>query len=182
MPGKTPVTQPETATDGPSLKVVFGVLASLSVLLGVFSYWRYAQSEAYVAKGIETMQARGGELEVDECVGEVVAWHDACDQNDTNAAVCLQGVKVLMFHCLHAQDRTQTCELYLDPESGVHEATEGMRERARNPEKAGESGNWVYARCEERAMTCTIKRECACAEAYRAIDSFCRTGQDAVQL
>jgi hypothetical protein len=177
-----PSPPPETAQDGPSLKLVFGVLAVVTVLLGVFVYWRYAKSEAYVAEGIRMMEARGAELDVDECVVETVAWHDACDQNDTNAAVCLQGVKLLMFHCLHAEDRTETCELYLDPESVIHQPTEDMRARARNPEKAGESGNWVYARCEERDMTCINRRECACAEAYRAIDSFCRTGQDAVQL
>lgn len=178
----TPPVTPETAQDGPSLKLVFGALATISVVLGVLVYWRYAESEAYVAKGMQAMDARGAQLSVDECLDESVAWHDACDQNDTNAAVCLQGVKLVMFHCLHAKDRSETCELYLDPESAIHQPTEDMRERARNPEKAGESGNWVYGRCDERGMNCTNKRECACAEAYRTIDSFCRTGQDAVQL
>lgn len=173
---------PETAQDGPSLKLVFGLCALISVVLGVFVYWRYAQSEAYVAQGIQAMEARGATLTPDECIDETIAWHDACDENDTNAAVCLQGVKLVMFHCLHARDRTESCELYLDPESPLHAPTEAMKERARNPEKAGEQGNWVYGRCEERGLTCLNKRECACAEAYRAIDSFCRTGQDAVQL
>lgn len=179
---ETPAVLPETAQDGPSLKLVFGMLASISVLMGVFVYWRYAQSEAYVAQGMQSMDARGAELTVDECISETVAWHDACDQNNTNAAVCLQGLKLVMFHCLHAKDRSESCEVYLDPESAVHQPTEDMVERARNPDRAGESGNWVYGRCEERGMSCTIKRECACAEAYRTIDSFCRTGQDAVQL
>lgn len=178
----TPSPTPETATDGPSLKLVFGSCALVSILLGVFVYWRYATSEAYVAQGIRAMEARGAELSPDECIDETIAWHDACDQNDTNAAVCLQGVKLVMFHCLHARDRTDTCELYLDPESPLHEPTEDLKAAARNPEKAGEQGNWVYGRCVERGYTCINKRECACAEAYRAIDSFCRTGQDAVQL
>ncbi len=182
MPGVTPVVQPETAQDGPSLKLVFGLLGSMSMLLGVLVYWRYAQSEAYVAEGMQTMAARGAELSVEECVSESVEWHDACDQNDTNAAVCLQGVKLLMYHCLHARDRAESCELYLDPDSAVHQPTEDMRARARNPELAGEFGSWVYARCDDEGMTCTNRRECACAEGYRAIDSFCRTGQDAVQL
>lgn len=178
----TPGTQPDTAQDGPSLKLVFGLCAAVSILLGVFVYWRYAQSEAYVAEGMKAMQERGAALSVDECIAETVTWHDACDQNDTNAAVCLQGVKLVMFHCLHARDRTETCELYLDPESAVHQPTAAMQERARNPEKASAQGNWVYGRCEERGYSCINKRECACAEAYRAVDSFCRTGQDAVQL
>jgi hypothetical protein len=87
-----------------------------------------------------------------------------------------------MDHCLSARERDQTCEQYLDPASGMHAATQDMRDRARNPAVAGGSGRWVYARCEERGMVCRNKRECACAETYRAIDSFCRTGQQAVQL
>ena len=46
-----PSPPPETAQDGPSLKLVFGLLAMVTVLLGVFVYWRYAKSEAYVAEG-----------------------------------------------------------------------------------------------------------------------------------
>jgi hypothetical protein len=154
----------------------------VSVLVGVLAYWRYASSERYVQEGIAEMQRVGAELDVEGCVDAVLDWHHECDQHQTNAAVCLQGAKVLMFHCLDARDRGDACELYLDPDSAAHQATEDMRARARNPEKAGESGKWVYARCEERGMPCINKRECACAETYRAIDSFCRTGQQAVQL
>jgi hypothetical protein len=165
-----------------SLTYLFVTLALISVTVGVLGYRRYANSERWVAEGIQQMDAIGAELEAEGCVDEVVEWYSACDQHDANAAVCLQGVGILMHHCLSARERDQTCELYLDPESTVHEATEGMRERARVPEKAGDSGRWVYARCEERGMVCRDKRECACAQAYRAIDSFCRTGQQAVQL
>lgn len=181
---------PETQTaadeprqsDGPSLKLVFGVLAIVTVLVGVLSYRRYANSERWVAEGIQSMDAVGAELEPDGCVDAAVTWYDQCDQHRANAAVCLQGVSILMFHCLAARDRSEPCEQYLDPDSAVHQPTEGMRERARKAETAGESGRWVYGRCEERGMVCRNKRECACAEAFRAIDSFCRTGQQAVQL
>jgi hypothetical protein len=165
-----------------TLLYLFSTLALLSVIIGVFGYRRYANSERWVAEGIKKMDAIGAELDSESCVDEAVDWYNACDEHDANAAVCLQGVGILMQHCLSARERDQTCELYLDPESAVHEASEGMRERARNPEAAGESGRWVYARCEERGMVCRDKRECACASAYRAIDSFCRTGQQAVQL
>jgi hypothetical protein len=174
----------ESSTGKPdhSLKFVFGGLALVSIVVGVLAYWRYANSERWVAEGLAKMDEIGAQLDAEGCIDEAVAWYDACDQHDANAAVCLQGVGILMHHCLSARDRAQTCELYLDPESPKHQPTESMRERARNPETAGESGRWVYARCEEREMVCRNKRECACAEAYRAIDSFCRTGQQAVQL
>jgi hypothetical protein len=174
--------QTEPVSADRSLTYLFVTLALISVTVGVLGYRRYANSERWVAEGIQQMDAIGAELEAEGCVDEVVEWYSACDQHDANAAVCLQGVGILMHHCLSARERDQTCELYLDPESAVHEASEGMRERARDPEKAGDSGRWVYARCEERGMVCRNKRECACAEAYRAIDSFCRTGQQAVQL
>jgi hypothetical protein len=169
-------------SDGPSLKLVFGVLTIITLVVGILGYRRYANSERWVAEGIAEMDRIGAQLEPEGCIDAAVHWYDACDQHQANAAVCLQGVSILMFHCLGARDREPTCELYLDPNSAVHQPTEGMRERARNAETAGESGRWVYARCEERGMNCINKRECACAEAYRAIDSFCRTGQQAVQL
>jgi len=165
-----------------SLRWLFIGLALVSVLVGVFAYWRYANSESWVVEGIKHMDEVGAELSDEQCIDEVVTWYDACDQHGANAAVCLQGVGILMHHCLSARPRDQVCELYLDADSSVRQPTEDMRARARNPEKAGESGRWVYARCEARDMVCRSKRECACAEAYRAIDSFCRTGQQAVQL
>ncbi|MFO7563940.1 MAG: hypothetical protein R6X02_14935 [Enhygromyxa sp.] len=172
----------EQPNDGPSLKLVFGLVAIVTVVVGVLAYWRYANSERWVAEGAAKMDRIGATLEPEGCIDEAVSWYNECDQHGANAAVCLSGVSIVMFHCLDARDRHETCELYLDPTSEVHQASEAMRERARTPERAGESGRWVYSRCEERGMTCTNKRECACAEAYRAIDSFCRTGQQAVQL
>jgi len=169
-------------TDGPSLKLVFGLLVIVTLIVGTLAYRRYANSERWVAEGVAKMDRIGAELEPEGCIDEAVSWYGECDQQEANAAVCLQGVSVLMFHCLSARDRQETCELYLDPDSAVHQPTESMRERARTAETAGESGRWVYARCEERGEACLNKRECACAEAYRAIDSFCRTGQQAVQL
>jgi len=171
-----------SANDGPSLSLVLGGMAVVTVVMGVLAYYRYAGSERWVAEGIQHMDAVGHELDVDGCIDESVDWYNRCDTHDTNAAVCLKGVDLLMAHCLIARDRSDSCEEYLDPNSEVHQATEDMRARARNPETAGASGKWVYGRCEERDMRCVIKRECACAEAYRAVDSFCRTGQQAVQL
>ncbi len=179
---ETQSTAKARPSDGPSLKLVFGLVAVVTVVVGVLGYRRYANSERWVAEGIAEMDRIGAELEVEGCVDASLRWYAECDQQQTNAAVCLQGVSIVMFHCLDARDRGDACEQYLDPDSPVRQPTEGMRERARKAETAGESGRWVYARCEERGLACINKRECACAEAYRAIDSFCRTGQQAVQL
>lgn len=145
-----------------ALKYVLGAVGLVVVVFGFLAYWRYASSEGYVAEGIPHMEAVGGELDVEGCVDEVVAWHDECDQHETNAAVCLQAVKVHMFHCLSQKDRAEACE-------------------ADFPEER-EDGKWVYDQCAERGTACKIKRECACAESYRATDSFCRNNQEGVQL
>ncbi len=140
---------------------MLAALATVSVVMGVGGYYRYAGSEEYVAHGIEQMDRRGPELDIEGCVDAVVGWNHDCDIHGANAAVCLQGVGMTMFHCLSGADRTEECGPYDAPET---------------------SGKWVLARCEERGMRCVNKRECACAEAYRAVDSFCRTGGKAVQL
>ena len=150
-----------TDTSGPSLKWVFGGMAVVTVAMGVGGYYRYAQSEDYIAYGIEQMDRRGPQLDVEGCVDAVIGWHHDCDVNDANAAVCMQGVGMAMFHCLAGADRSEECKPYDEPQS---------------------SGKWVQRVCEERGMRCINKRECACAEAYRAVDSFCRTGGEAIQL
>lgn len=149
------------SSSGSGLRWVFGGAAAVSIAAGVAGYWRYAGSERYVAEGIEEMKARGPTLDVEGCIDAVVGWAHDCDIQGTNAAVCQQAIGMTMFHCLDGADRAAECEPYAEPESG---------------------GKWVYARCEARGMRCVSKRECACADAYRAVDSFCRTGGEAVQL
>lgn len=143
-----------------SLRWVFGGATLVTVILGVAGYWRYSNSEAYVAKGIEQMQEQGPQLDVEGCIDAVIAWHHDCDIEGANAAVCQQAVGITMFHCLDGADRSQACEAFVPRESG----------------------KWVLDTCADRGMRCVNKRECACAEAYRAVDSFCRTGGEAVQL
>jgi len=140
---------------------VLGALAVISVGVGVAGYHRYASSERWVAQGIAHMQEVGADLSVEGCIDAAMQWHHDCDVEGANAAVCQQAVGITMFHCLAGADRAAECEPFAAPEG---------------------SEKWVYARCEARGMRCINKRECACAQAYRAVDSFCRTGGKAVQL
>lgn len=137
-------------------------MAALSILFGVLAYERYAGSEKWVAEGIESMERVGKTADVQGCIDEAIEWHRGCEANDANQAVCNHAVKIEMFHCLQARDRKAECEA----------------DWSNPPEK----GSWVYQACEERGNRCINKRECACAEAHRAVDSFCRTGGEAVQL
>lgn len=146
--------------DHGALKWVLIGTFSVSAVVGVLAYWRYAGSETYVAEGIEQMREAGPSLDVEGCFDAAIAWHGDCDVHGANAAVCEQGLKIVTYHCLAGRDRSEACETY--------------------PPR--EDGKWVLAACEQRDMRCVNKRECACAEVYRSIDSFCRTDQKAVQL
>lgn len=152
----------QVESSGPSLRLVLGGAAALSILFGVLAYQRYAGSEKWVAEGIADMEAKGGQLDVEGCIDAAIEWHRGCEEHDANQAVCNHAVKIEMFHCLAAKDRMPEC----------------TADWASPPE----NGSWVYDACSDRGDRCINKRECACAEAHRAVDSFCRTGGKKVQL
>lgn len=153
-----PVTSPEVDTSGPSLRLVLGVMAILAVVLGVFSYWRYVQSENYFATTLAVIDEQGRELDVEGCVDVVLEWHEECS---ANKPLCDNGVPRVMTHCLAGRDRTEACEA-LDLSSA--------------------KAQWVFSSCLERDTPCTNKKQCACADAYRTLDSYCRHDQKGVAL
>ena len=165
------MSEPEYDTSGPSLKLVFGIVGTLAVLLGVLSYWRFAKSERWVAEGRAHMEAVGGDRDIHGCLDEVVSWHDRCEDEGVNAAVCLQAVKIQTYHCLAARDREQECTT-----ATVSSEVEGTWDQRR------EDGKWVYDVCIARNQTCKIKKECACAVGVRAVESFCLNDGRAVEL
>jgi hypothetical protein len=73
--------------------------------------------------------------------------------------LCDDGVARAMTHCLFGRDRTDYCES-MDLDSV--------------------KAQWVFGRCLERGIDCHDKKRCPCANAYRAIDSFCRHDQKGV--
>ena len=99
----------EHESSGPSLKLVFGGIAVLSIVFGVLAYLRYANSEKWVAQGIAQMDEAGVDLDEEGCIDRVIEWHDECDVHGANAAVCKQAVTILMYHCLKARDRAEAC-------------------------------------------------------------------------
>jgi len=152
------VTSPEVDTSGPSLRLVLGAMSILVVVLGVAAYWRYVQSENYFAVTLHEMDRKGKELDVEGCVSAVLDWHAHCE---ANKPLCDNGVPQVMTHCLVAQDRAETCE---------------------SIELGSAKAQWVFESCLERDTPCTNKKQCACADAYRTLDSFCRHDQKGVAL
>jgi hypothetical protein len=145
-------------TSGPSLRLVLGGLTVLALVLGVLAYQRYTVSERHFAETITKMDGIGATADTETCVSAVLDWHSTCE---ANRALCDNGVVRVITHCLHGADRGEYCSS-LDLSSS--------------------KAQWVFAKCEERGTPCSSTKKCACADAYRAIDSYCRYGQQGVSL
>ena len=113
------------------------------------------------------MQSIGRQLSASACVDEALARVEGCQEQQTNAVVCQQAVKIQVFHCLDAAGFA---------------AHEGVCEDHLAEHEDETNDKWVYTTCTERGRGCFSKRECACAEAVRAFDSYCRTKGEGVQL
>ncbi len=148
----------EADPSGPSLSLVLGGISILAVVLGTLAYYRYSVSEGHFARVLVDMKERGAALDTEGCVDAVLSWHETCE---ANKPLCDNGVPRVLTHCLSAADRSETCKA-LDLSSA--------------------KAQWVYATCSERGTPCLDKKRCACADAYRAIDSFCRHDQQGVAL
>jgi hypothetical protein len=145
-------------TSGPSLRLVLGGLLVLAVVLGVLAYWRYSVSERHFAEALANMDRIGVTADTEGCVSAVLEWHGSCE---ANRPLCDHGVGRVLTHCLHGADRGEYCN--------------GL-------DLSSSKAQWVFARCEERGTPCASTKKCACADAYRAIDSYCRYGQKGVSL
>jgi hypothetical protein len=149
----------ETAdTSGPSLRLVLGVVCVLVVVLGFVAYWRYTVSERAFAEALTEMDRVGPTVDTEGCVTAVLEWRRTCA---ANKPLCDEGVARVMTHCLVGRDRGEYCD-GLDLSSA--------------------KAQWVWNKCLDRGTPCENRKSCACADAYRTIDSFCRYGQEGVAL
>jgi len=151
--------KPTRDWEGPSLRAVFVGLSIISVVMGVLAYYRYSQSEKSIMSGMPLLEAAGVDKTPEQCVDAVLAWHATCEGL---SFMCNNTVPEAMFHCLKAQDRTADCDTL-------------------KPDEVSK-GQWVYYKCKDRGTMCKRTKQCPCADAYRAYDSFCRTDQQAVQV
>lgn len=137
---------------------MIGVMV-VGLLMALAMHRAYVQGERVVQAVLPQMEEQGRGVTAEGCIDVVMAWHKQCD---ATSVMCNNGVKTAMYHCLKAQDRAADC--------------------TRLPSGEGMDGKWVFLTCKERGTPCKRTKECACADAYRSFDSFCRTGQKAVQL
>lgn len=145
--------------EGPSLRTVIVMLSILSVVMGTLAYYRYSQSEKSIMSGMPELERLGATSTPEQCIDSVLEWHSRCEGL---SFMCNNTVPEAMFHCLKAQDRTAECA-------------------ALKPDEVSK-GQWVFYKCKDRNTMCKRTKQCPCADAYRAFDSFCRTEQQAVQV
>ncbi|MEM6994774.1 MAG: hypothetical protein AAF721_29945 [Myxococcota bacterium] len=157
-PTPSETSEHDVETSGPSLRLVFGVMGVLVVCLGITAYWRYTVSENWFAQSLPQLAEVGAATDTEGCVDAVLRWHETCD---ANKPLCDNGVPRAMTHCLMAADRGATCEAL---------GTESAR------------AQWVFKTCFDRGTPCKARKKCPCADAYRALDSFCRHDQEGVAL
>lgn len=146
-------------TSGPKLKYVLGTVMVLVLVLGTLAYQRYAASETHFAAIMAEMDERGKELDAEGCVDAIIEWNK--NRCDANKPLCDNGVPQVMSHCLMARERPNLCG---------------------DLEGKSSKGQWVFNSCKDRGTACRIRKRCACADAYRTIDSYCRHGGQGVSL
>ena len=149
---------PAHETSGPSLRLIFGILIVLVVGMGVLAYYRYVQSENHFVEASEQLKAAGAHEDVEGCIDQVLSWHERCE---ANRPLCDHIVPKMMMLCLSAQDRSRACDA-LDMSSA--------------------RAQWVFRSCRDRGTPCKSRKKCPCADSYRALDSFCRHGQQGVAM
>ncbi|MCY1065998.1 hypothetical protein OV090_14550 [Nannocystis sp. RBIL2] len=151
--------RPETQWRGPSLRTVMIGVFALGGLMTWQMHRAYVHGEKVVQAAFPVMEEKGKSLDAEGCIDAVIAWHKECD---ATAVMCNHGVKQAMYHCLKSQDRQEGCKQL--------------------PSSESMDGKWVFLTCKERGSQCKRTKDCVCADAYRAFDSFCRTDGEAVQL
>ncbi len=137
---------------------MFGIIGVLVICMGVTAYWRYTVSENFFAASLPMLAEKGTTVDTEGCVDAVLQWHDTCD---ANKPLCDNGVPMAMTHCLSGDDRAPTCADLRDESA---------------------KAQWVFKSCFDRGTPCKNRKKCPCADAYRALDSFCRHDQEGVAL
>jgi hypothetical protein len=139
---------------------IIGSLVFVGCALGVLAFAMFKDLQASVHDKQDQMEELGKTMTAEECVVDAIAWFNECDGT---GPMCLQAVPMITYHCLHAKDRTEECEPML-----------------LNPPAA----RWAFDRCKaqgiDKSSAKPLKK--SCTSAYRALDSFCKTDQEGVNL
>ena len=140
---------------------VIGLLLLGSVLIGVVSYIQFMRSEELLHKDFGQMRTRGAQLAVEQCVDEVLTWHQTCG---AMGVLCDKSVGRMMEMCLDGRDRSSYC------------ATVDLTD--------AQTSGYGYLECKDRGMhegQQRRRKKKVCGTAYRAVAYHCEQIQKKVE-
>lgn len=141
--------------------IVIGACVVIGGFLGASTYFRAADGAEGVGDKMRQMRERGAHIDGVACVTETLDWHDK--ECTAPGRMCIDAVPRVVGECLAAQDRSALCA-----EIG-------------NDDKPSQ---WAYTRCKARGIDRKSKKGVkeSCTQAWRALDSWCKSGQTGVAL
>ncbi len=140
---------------------MIGIAVAIGLGLGVFVYNRAASGSVEIAHDYKVMRERGATLSAEGCVEASLEWfRHRCD---AVGKMCIDAVPRMVGECLAAQDRSEAC------------IANG------NDLKPSQ---WAYQHCAEMGIDRKSKKAVkeSCTQAWRAFDSWCKSGQQGVAL
>ena len=164
--GAAPVTPasppaPGEQRNGKIAWMIIGAAMVIGAGLGVLVYLRAADGSVVIAHDFREIRTRGANLDADGCVEASIEWFST-----SCAAVgkmCIDAVPRMVGECLAAKDRAADCT------------------KIGNDMKPSQ---WAYARCKALGIDKGSKKPVkeSCTLAWRAYDSWCKSGQKGVAL
>jgi hypothetical protein len=146
---------------GKAAWIVIGTAIAIGLALGVFVYKRASAGSVSIAQEYQTMRERGLQLDAEGCVTASLEWFR--NECDAVGKMCIDAVPRMVGECLAAKDRSEAC------------AANG------NDLKPSQ---WAYQHCLELGIDKKSRKPAkeSCTLAWRAFDSWCKSGQTGVAL
>lgn len=129
--------------------------------LGVYVYFDATRATITISHELDGWHAKGKSLDADACVGGVLDWFDATCR--APGRICLDAVPRAVGNCLAATDRAARCA-ELGPDQ--------------------KSAQWAFDQCRQRGIDRSSPKPVreSCTLAWRALDTYCKSGQKGVAL
>ncbi len=159
--GNTPPAETAPVRSARMAWIVIGACCVIGGALGAITYFRAANGAEHVGEKLREMRVRGSVVDGFTCIDETLKWHDTvCD---APGRMCIDAVPRVVGECLAGQDRATLCQ-----EIG-------------NNDKPSQ---WAYNKCKARGIDRKSKKGIkeSCTQAWRALDSWCKSGQKGVAL
>lgn len=140
---------------------MIGTAIAIGAVLGVFVYQRASSGSVAIAQEYGAMRELGKSVDGEGCVTASLEWFK--ERCDAVGKMCIDAVPRIVGECLSAKDRTAACE------------------KNGNDLKPSQ---WAYEKCAGLGIDKKSKKPAkeSCTMAWRAFDSWCKSGQRGVAL